>query len=209
MNKKDLKKFASIMVAMAENFSAQLSNAGIVMRFEAMIDLTIEEIEQAAKEILRSRKFLKMPTVAEFIEHVRGDPESKALVQASRVLEAIKRHGANASVAFDDPITQAVIRYGFGGWIKTCGELLSENEKWFIRDFCRIYQGYSKEGVKVFGHLPGIIESVNSANGHPDHIPDPVLIGDRAEAKRIADTVQSGGILESGKVVRLIDRVGG
>lgn len=51
MTKSDLKKFGLIMAGLAENFSAQLSDAGIMMRFEAMKDLTIEQIDLAAKEI--------------------------------------------------------------------------------------------------------------------------------------------------------------
>lgn len=210
MTKNDLKRFGLIMAGLAENFSAQLSDAGITMRFEAMKDLTIEQIDQAAKEILRTRKYLKMPTVAEFLEHIYGDPESKALVQATRVLEAIKRIGGNATVAFDDPTTQAVIKSGFGGWVKLCNEILEDTEKWFIKDFCKIYQSYMKEGVKHFGRLAGRTEMANFASGYLEHIPELVLIGDKAEAKKIAESKQTSTNLLEGKsnVIKLIQGIG-
>lgn len=151
-----------------------------------------------------------MPTVAEFLEHIHGDPESKAIVQASQVLESIKRIGGNASVVFDDPITQAVIKIGFGGWVKLCNEMLAEKENWFIKDFCRIYQAYQKEGVKHFGHLAGRTEMENSATGFLEHIPEPVLIGDKAEAKKTAESKQASTNLLEGKsnVIKLIQGIG-
>jgi len=198
------------MTALAENFSANLSDAGIMMRFEAMKDLTIEEVDRAAKEILRTRKFTKMPTVAEFLEHIHGDPEAKAMVQASQVLEAIKRIGGNASVVFDDPATQAVIKMGFGGWVKLCKEMLAEKEGWFIKDFCRIYQAYQKEGIKVFGRLAGRTEMDNFKKGCLNHIPEPVLIGNKEKAKRIAVSSRESTNLLEGKsnVIKLIQGIG-
>ena len=97
----------------------------------------------------------------ELVTGVSGNLEDRACVEAGNVLQAVKRVGAYNSVKFDDPVTQAVISQGFGGWVKLCNELKSTEEKWFQKDFVRIYQAYAREGIKHNGHLAGQIETEN------------------------------------------------
>ena len=186
MIEQDRQKFCELMVGLAENFGREISEVGLEMRFTALEAFTIQEVEEATYNLLKYRKYTTMPTIAEFIEHLAGSPEDQAISEATRTLAAIKSIGHNESVAFDNPTTQAVIQQGFGGWVKMCCELRENDEKWFIKDFCKIYQAYARQKIEVRGHLAGEIEAHNSAHGYFDHIKPPLLIGDKEKAKQIA-----------------------
>lgn len=184
-NDHDFEVFTSIMRGLADNFSAELSAPGLEMRFKALMAYPLAEIEAAALDILATRKFTKMPTVAEFVERMGGGSvDDRAEVEAGKVLRAIEDHGGYTSVAFDDPVTQAVIVQGFGGWTRICDELAGAEEKWFRKDFVKMYAAYARQRVEVHGHLPGRFE-LQAAVGQA-RFSQPVLIGDRAKAHAIA-----------------------
>jgi hypothetical protein len=185
MQKSDLKEFVKIMYGLADNFGAELSEPGLHMRFEALKGYSLEDVRNAALSIIRTRKYSKMPTVAELLEHLEGGQvEDRARVEASKVLEAMRLYGAYQSVVFDDPVTIAVVDQAFGGWVKLNQELKSHDEKWFIKDFCNAYSSYSRQGIKSFDTLLGVIGSTNRSLGY-DHVPAPVLVGDRGKAQEI------------------------
>ncbi len=185
MLKSEFKTFCEIMWGVADNFGAEINKYGLKMRFQALKELTIDELRQAAMNVIKSRKYTKMPTVAEILEQVRGNPDDIAMVEAGKVLQAIKRYGAYSSVVFDNPVTMAVIHQGFGGWIKLCTDLNAQDEKWFMKDFVNTYRAFHNQKIEHFDHLPGITETQNSARGFDTHIPEPVLIGNRSAVKRI------------------------
>lgn len=108
----------------------------------------------------------------------RGYPgfvEDRAIVEVGKVLEAVHKYSPYSSVVFDTPTTQAVITRAYGGWARLCTE---SSAKGFRRDFARTWEAYFRQGVRLFGHLPGIIETTNRENGFYEHIPSPKLIGD-------------------------------
>lgn len=188
MQDDDFVRFVALMQGLADNFGAELSAPGLEMRFEALKAFPLGQVQQAAMSLMETRKFLKMPTVAEFLEHMgSGSCDDRAEVEAGKVIRAIEQHGGYTSVAFDDPVTQAVIFQGYGGWAKLCDELAVADEKWFRRDFAKMYAAYSRQRVEVFGHLPGRMELASAAGNA--RFERPALIGDRAKAAAIA----SGG----------------
>jgi len=198
MQEQDKHRFSEVMTGLAENFGDSLSRPGLKMRFETLKEYSIEQIEQAAFDIMRHRKYTKMPTVAEFLEFLGGgSSEDQAQVQATNVLSAIKQHGPYNSVVFDDATTQAVLEQGFGGWQKLCEELTGDNEKWFIKDFSRMYTAFKKQGVKQYGRMLGITEHQNLVDGEKKHIPEPIYIGDTSKAKQIAGSGSRTKTLQS------------
>ena len=108
-----------------------------------------------------------------------GFAEDRAIVEAGKVLEAVRQHGAYSSVVFDSPVTQAVIVRAYGGWARLCSEC---DAKGFRREFARTWTAYYRQSVRLFGHLPGFVETANRSNGYYEHIPPPILIGDTARA---------------------------
>ena len=143
-----------------------------------------------------------MPTPADFLEHISGgSAEDKAEVEAGKVLAAIGKHGAYASVLFDDAVTQAVIVQAYGGWPKLCADCgVEESEHWFRKNFAKTWAAYSRQGVKQSGHLPGLFEITNYSNGFFDYVDPPKLIGDPDKARAVLEAGQSTLMLAEGPV---------
>lgn len=183
MTDNDKQRFASIMHGLAEDKGVQLSTAGIALKYEALKKFDIEDIFKAALSMMGNKKFSTMPSVADFFEILGGgSAEDIGMIEANKVWQAIKRHGGNRSVCFDNPVTQAVIVQGFGGWQKLCSEQLEENQKWFIKDFVKFYGAFSRQGVKEFGALPG--------RADPFGAEGPALIGNKDQALLVYEKKQ-------------------
>lgn len=189
MTQVDFSQFSALIQAMAECYGQSLSAQGIALRYKLLEQFDFADVEKAAMSIMSTRKYTSMPTPADFLEHIGGgNIDDKAEVEAGKVLAAIERHGAYVSVAFDDPTTQAVIMQAYGGWVRlceTCG--VEESEKWFRKDFAKIWAAYSRQGVKHTGHLPGLFELTNCSNGHYDFVDPPKLVGDVDKARAVLE----------------------
>jgi hypothetical protein len=157
---------------------------------QALEDLPIESIEQAAWAIIKTRTFATFPKIGEIRDMIGGRTEDLAEVQAAIVWQSVQKYGAVRSVVFDDPVTMAVVQQGFGGWQKLCKELLMDQQQWFIKDFARHYAAFKRSGVVTYGMLPGWADPPNQG---------PALIGDKQKAM---------WILEQGKETPLIDGFG-
>ncbi len=102
--------------------------------------------------------------------------EDKAILEVGKVLGAVLKHGAYSSVRFDDAVTQAVIAHMYGGWPQLCVE---SDKRVFRWEFIRTWVAYYRQGVKLYGHLPGLTEISNCINGFDEHTPPPKLVGDQ------------------------------
>lgn len=187
MTDADKNSFAEIMTGLAENFGSQLSRPGLSMRFEALKEYSIDQVKQAATFLMCSRKYTTMPTVAEFLEYLGGgSAEDQAEVEAAKVLDAIKRVGPYSSVSFDDPVTCAVVKQGYGSWEDVIEAADEQRDHWFVKDFARKWKAFKRQGVLAGGKCAGQIERLNSANGFGDRNPPLALVGDTEKAKRLA-----------------------
>ncbi|MDR3358718.1 MAG: DUF6475 domain-containing protein [Desulfovibrio sp.] len=189
MTQADFDRFTSLIRGVAECYGQSLSAQGVMLRFKLLARFDYAEVEKAALSVMATRKYTTMPTPADFLEHIGGgSAEDKAEVEAGKVLAAIGRHGAYTSVVFDDAVTQAVIVQAYGGWPKLCAECgVEESENWFRKNFVKAWAAYSRQGVKQFGHLPGLFEITNHGNGFYEHIDPPKPVGDPAKARAVLD----------------------
>lgn len=145
--------------------------------YESLKDYPIEKIETAFSNAIGTLKFFPVP--AELLELIDGGTqqiEDTAQVESIKVINAIKHHGAYQTVKFTDPVTAAVIETGFGGWVRICSDLAERDEKWFLKDFVRLYQVFKRRNMGNNKALQGIIESENGIRGFKDHIPLPVSV---------------------------------
>jgi hypothetical protein len=155
--------FSEYMTALGEIHNKQISDITKDFYWKALKPYADEQCEKAFNMAMGGLKFFPKP--AELIELIQNDGgrlEDRADVEAGRVLEAVKRHGGYKSIEFDDPVTMAVIQIAFGGWVKLCSELMSDAEKWFLKDFVKYYQAYSRQNIHHSGHLPGRMEIENN-----------------------------------------------
>ena len=200
MTQVDFDRFTALIQGVAECYGQSLSAQGIALRFKLLEQFSFAEVQNAALSIMATRKYTSMPTPAEFLEHIGGGAaEDKAEVEAGKVLSAIGRHGAYASVVFDDAVTQAVIVQAYGGWPKLCADCgVEESEHWFRKNFAKTWAAYSRQGVKQTGHLPGLFEISNRSNGYLQHIEPPKLVGDPAKARAVLEVGKSVLMLGGG-----------
>ena len=204
MTQADFDRFTALIRGVAECYGQSLSAQGVMLRFKLLARFGYAEVESAALSVMATRKYTSMPTPADFLEHISGgSAEDKAEVEAGKVLAAIGKHGAYSSVGFDNAVTQAVIVLAYGGWPKLCAESgpgceNGESENWFRKNFAKTWAAYSRQGVRQFGHLPGLFEITNSANGYFEHIDPPKLVGDPAKARAVLDAGKSPLALTGG-----------
>jgi len=179
LNSQQEQYIANVLLAMAENFSAELSTQGVKLYMGCLREYEFEPLKKALFNILNTRKYLKMPTIAEIRENVYGSKEDVAEIEASKVWSAISRYGAYRSVCFDNLTTQATIQ-SFGGWPSLCHAYKSDQQQFFRKDFIRIYLACDRKNITHVGYFRGIIEG----NGGVDKS-KVVKIGDKKQCEQI------------------------
>ena len=91
-------------------------------------------------------------------------------------MATVKRIGNYQSVQFDDPVIHSTVE-AMGGWQQFCS-MLTEEEKWKVREFERLYVVISaRQSANHPKYLPGTHEIINGAYGR--EIEPPVFIGEQ------------------------------
>lgn len=186
MNAQDYPRFCSIVYGLAEVYGREISENGVKLWWGVLSPYQADDVARAARDLMLTSP--KMPLPADVVKAIAGDPEQKAEVEASKVLDAIKRVGPYRSVAFDDETTTAVVLRSFGSWEETIQAAEEQSEHWFIKDFTRRWKAFYGQGIRKAGKCPGCVERLNSANGHGDREEQLALIGDKVKAKQVAIT---------------------
>jgi hypothetical protein len=145
MTPSDKSRFSQIMLGMADNFRDQITKDGMRMRFEMLSCFTIEEVEEAAKKIMATRRYTKMPPIAEFLEALRGPAapvEDHALNQANKIIENLRLNGARRFPdGLDDTARHLMqTRWPYHRWGT---EVIESELKWWIKEFCDSYRARS------------------------------------------------------------------
>jgi len=143
-NEKERTAFTRIMVGIAENFSAQTSTAGLNLRFMALKEFSLQQIEAAAVKILTNRNAMGMPTVAEFISAIIGEQKKSDLAesQVNEVMKQIRSVGSYGTPIFEDRLTRELLssRWSFRS---LCA--MTETElKWWVKEFIDAYQSMDR-----------------------------------------------------------------
>jgi len=149
-----------------------------------MKDMERVGYDRARPALMRAIHHTHRPKLGEVMQWATGSDQDSAEVEGIRVLNAAKRHGPYASVIFDDPVTNSVISQGFGGWIKLCTEMTLEDEKWFPRNFAKVYRAFADRGTRSTTHLIGMHER-NNAIKFPEQSPEICRIGDAIKIQQM------------------------
>jgi len=151
--------FIKYYTILSEEFGEGLSDSRMLMHYEILSnDMDDQQFIGAVKSILQSRKYNKMPKIAEILEYARPDTESIATIAWSDVERAISKAGAYSSVTFEDKVVNSVID-ALGGWVFLCSQDMSEI-KWIKKEFNKLYSIQSKR-LDHSSHLVGIAERSN------------------------------------------------
>jgi hypothetical protein len=144
MTNDDKQKFAEIMWGLADVFGGEISQSGLKVRFAALYEYRIGDIEAAGAYLLRYRKvkFPAVPTVSEIIEIIekKDSPDVAAKRQADFV---ISQRGVVYKPDFDDEITKRLMSetWPYRKWIQT---IQDKYMAWWRRDFVAAYVGIAE-----------------------------------------------------------------
>ena len=180
MIESDFQAFIAVMGAIAEALGQpKLSRLGLKLFFDVLRPYSFEEVSNALYATLRQSPF--MPKPSDVVRYIEGTAEDRGREAWHAVLQAMRKHGAYASVRFDDPAIHFAIER-MGGWQKLC--LMPEDELPFReRDFIGHYKRGERAGWDMVPkHFIGIIEQQNTQNGWMDAIPDTVEISTKNKA---------------------------
>lgn len=138
MDLRDKARFTQIMLGMADNFRDTITKEGMQMRFDMLKEFSIEQVEEASRQIMRARKFTKMPPVAEFFDALEGSNGRKALEAWGEVVECLKM-GEEPS----DPVAVEAVRR-IGGWAWLTRQSYDELH-WLEKRFVEHYESYEQK----------------------------------------------------------------
>jgi len=179
--------FADAFMTLCWMWEKEPSDRMIEMWWQIFSKYSLQDFQKgitAALSQLKNYGRLPMPSdIIELIETSGVDLDSLAEVEASGVIQAIKTSGSYNSVIFKDTTTMAVVQHGFGGWVQLCADLNSNEEKWFRKDFVRIYRAYKRSGLTHIGKLVGILESNNTESGLRYTPKNPIQLPDSSKGK--------------------------
>lgn len=172
-NKQERKRFLTALYVLAEVYDKAISEDKARAYFMALSDLPIEQVERAIHRETREAEAGKwLPRPGDLRKTITGSIETRAELEADKVLRALEQYGRNSDVAFDDPVTSAVVHRGFGGWELIGRTTTDHGQKWFRRDFVRLYLDFTESGVRHEGVHKGALGNSGSL----------ALVGDRQKA---------------------------
>lgn len=139
----DKKLFAVYMALLGTAFGDKgILPARIDVYWDCLQDIPVERVGAAVKQILKTRKFSSIPTIAEIREAALGrdeDIETAALDAWGRATHAVE---TGLYLTGDFTINEAV-RVAFGGWAKF-GETDPENTMADRAHFLRVFKSLAR-----------------------------------------------------------------
>jgi len=126
MTSSDLAAFGKNMLVLSKAFNEPLDDQGIRVDayFDALSDLSIEQVHAAVRLSLRSCRFFPKPV--ELRELVMGTPDANADVAWGELTREIARVGYLGTPRFSDERTAITVREVWGSWLRLCETLPGE-----------------------------------------------------------------------------------
>jgi hypothetical protein len=142
MNQHDKIRFTAAMKALAVNASIEITKDTLRLYFEALKDFDISEIEAGTHKLLLEWEYNRMPPLSALVKKIQGSQpkiEDRALVEANKILDHLRLHGAGVWPDLSDPVTRQLMttRWHYLTWAAQCVE--SENH-WWVKEFCEAYR---------------------------------------------------------------------
>lgn len=145
MKNEDKKEFVTIMTAMGENFNAEISREGMRIRFDAMSDLSIEQVRAACTELVKTRIYPGMPTTGEIRAAIPGKAvciEDTAQLRVNEIMGKIRSLGSYGSPTWNDPVVEKLLSSRWS-WQTLCAMTETEH-KWWAKEFVEAYRALAE-----------------------------------------------------------------
>lgn len=166
MNQHDKIRFTAAMKALAVNASVEITKDTLRLYFEALKDFDISEIEAGTHKLLLEWEYNRMPPLAVIVKAINGAQpriEDLALVEANKILDHVRQHGATRWPELSDPVTRRLMttRWYYPRWAANCIE--SENH-WWVRQFCEAYRATDsvQPALEIPGQVKPLIEGIGN-----------------------------------------------
>lgn len=181
--KEHAREFGIMLLGLAEIYNRTLSEASVTLYYNALKQYDFEDVNNAINIIVRQSRF--MPSISEIIDIIENKQTPDALAEQAynKLIRARKEVGAYASIVFDDPIIHRIIEQ-HGGWPAVCA-MTKDDEQFtaFKKNFIQEYKAFMHDkNYKYPKELAGICDIYNNAAGFDNHIPPPVIFGDKNKA---------------------------
>lgn len=158
-NEEQEEKILEMLYFMTQNFSSNIDATGMDIYMDYLSEYPYEYVIEALNEVIKTRKYNKMPPVGEVIEKIESkignNNEKIAEKEAYKVWNAIKNVSPYANVVFDNPVTQAVIET-MGGWSSLCISYKEDQLFYFKKEFISAYLSHVNSGIYKLGPLSGL-----------------------------------------------------
>jgi len=162
MIEKDRELFAKLISGLALTFGRDISDVLLFGYWIGLNDLPYSQVESAVAKAMKQCRF--MPTVFDLRE-LAGiiAPAAQAAIAFGDVETALRTVGYYRSPDFEDTVINATIR-NLGGWLRVCEMPAEEFDKWFRKEFERMYLVYLSMGVNAESAAPliGYFEQQNA-----------------------------------------------
>jgi len=154
----DKKLFIQMMAMLCEIYEREQKESIMDIYYLVLSEMSNDDFKNSIVEILKTRKYATLPKPAEILEYSRLNIEALAILAIDDIERAISRHGAYASITFEDSVINSIIDH-LGGWVSVCG-MESSEWKWAKKEIPKMYDIYSKRANHP-EHLIGIAENNN------------------------------------------------
>lgn len=184
MELNEKKRFLELITGLAHTFGADMSVKDIENYWLFLRPYPLTEFEKAVIYYCASPEGHRfMPKPGELIAAMEGSALQQAQQAWSKVMNAVRQIGGDATVIFDDASVHAVI-YDMGGWVRLC-EMYQRDESFKQREFESRYVSYRRQPAKLYPrHLSGRMAGINGVlNNLP--LRQPVLVGDAEKARLV------------------------
>jgi len=161
--KLDEKRFSAVMKALAINAGVELTRDILVLYRGALKEFTIEQIEKAAKKILLTWEYNRMPPLKIVIDKIDSKIQvaDRARMEADRIVSHLNFNGANVLPKLNDPITKYLMtrRWPYHNW---AANVLESELVWWVKEFIEAYKSHD---VAPDGLIEGPEELKKLASG--------------------------------------------
>jgi hypothetical protein len=201
MQTDEKQKFLTLLAGVHNFYGKELSEFSGQVWWEASKDYEYGQVSKALSSHLRDPdKGAFMPKPSDLVRQLQGTYADRSLVAWGKVMEAMQRAGAYASVAFDDGAIHAAIE-DLGGWVLLC-RTTNDELSYTQKRFCDSYRIYSKRPDATYpSRLLGIAEASNAIRGYQTP-GGPALIGDPNKAREV---LVNGSNQPRTQISRLVD----
>ena len=183
MTRNDRDAFAELLTQALGFYGQTLSPFALSVWWQACEVFSIEQVGKAlTAHAMDPDKGHFAPKPADVVRQLHGTHADRSLVAWGKVLHAMSRVGAYASVAFDDAAIHAAI-VDTGGWPKLCRSEI-DDLPFTQKRFCDLHRVYAQ---RPSGDYPAVLigdhDAANSLRGLASQ--PPALVGDPAAARRV------------------------